>query len=461
VFDALSVQVHCSGYCLDLNFSKTVDSDDLLLVMAACGSTAELAESGEGSRYCLDGVFSSDGYVDIYDIYSLIWAMQDLSRVDCGSLCRVPLPLSGVAAGGPGGTGYSVAWFQSATRPMGIGPWPTELMILYKSPGTDRFCLFDAEAGYVTDLGMAGLPAHNATRIVRGVGDDLYVVSAEEGVLLVEDPVRCIIPPGQVRHGSATVYIGIQGHGADCFGRPILDVAFDERGHAYVVPVVVQRADREAYLAAARLELLAGQEPPYRVVGLYEDPRPSHDNRYYNHLREIELDKAGNVYIVNVHRLNENCILWKYSAFGVLLERLSLLSPDSPVRVENPMGLHVGDDGETLYLASGLQDRAHPDRAMLYGLSTQDFSLIRTITIEGMPFVTSITQDPATGTLWATGFHTTQEAGAFAWLPPEFTYRPLWARIPAGVGTAEAMDIPVPDEADLTVPASIIWTANE
>ena len=29
VFDSLSVQVHCSGYCLDLNFTKTVDSEDL------------------------------------------------------------------------------------------------------------------------------------------------------------------------------------------------------------------------------------------------------------------------------------------------------------------------------------------------------------------------------------------------------------------------------------------------
>ena len=49
VFDSLSVQVHCSGYCLDLNFTKTVDSEDLLLVMAACGSTAELEADGEGS----------------------------------------------------------------------------------------------------------------------------------------------------------------------------------------------------------------------------------------------------------------------------------------------------------------------------------------------------------------------------------------------------------------------------
>jgi len=29
------------------------------------------------------------------------------------------------------------------------------------------------------------------------------------------------------------------------------------------------------------------------------------------------------------------------------------------------------------------------------------------------------------------------------------------------VSFAQPMDIPVPDEADLTVPASIIWTGNE
>ena len=65
-----------------------------MLVMAACGSTAELEGDGEGSRYCLDGVFSHDGYVNAYDIYSLALGVE---RSDAGRL-RESVP--GAAAPG-------------------------------------------------------------------------------------------------------------------------------------------------------------------------------------------------------------------------------------------------------------------------------------------------------------------------------------------------------------------------
>lgn len=454
VFDSLSVQVHCSGYCLDLNFTKTVDSEDLLLVMAACGSTAELEAGGEGSRYCLDGVFSHDGYVDAHDIYSLIWALSDLTRVDCGSLCRVPLPL--VNTSGGISTGGSPAG--SSVESVAVGPWPTDLLVLYKGTRSDSYGLFDSEGACVSDFTMAGLPTDSAVKIVRGVGDDVYVISTEEGVLEIADPVRCVVPPAKLAQGSAMVYIGIQGQGPNSFGRPILDVGFDSQGYAYVVPVVVEPEDGEAYVCAAQLELLEGEDPPYRVVRLYNDPAPANDNRHRDHLREIEVDGAGNVYVLNAHRLNESCLLWKYGSDGTVLARLSLLDPGSPAKVADPAALHVSHDGKTLYLVSGQQDREHPGSVVLYGLSTTDLSLVRTVLIEGMPLATSTTEDPSGGTLWVTGFHTTEEAAAFPWLPAKFTHTALLAKVPAGAETVEATEIPDVAGTGSTLPVSILWT---
>ncbi|MBP7050944.1 MAG: leucine-rich repeat domain-containing protein [Phycisphaerae bacterium] len=454
VFDSLSVQVHCSGYCLDLNFTKTVDSQDLLLVMAACGSTAELEEGGEGSRYCLDGVFSHDGYVDAHDIYSLIWALSDLTRVDCGSLCRVPLPLVNTSGGISAG-GYPAG---SSVESASVGPWPTDLLILYKGTRSDRYGLFDGEGAYVSDFTMAGMPTDSAAKVVRGVADDVYVISTEEGVLEIADPVRRVIPPAKVAYNSAMVYIGIQGQGSSSFGRPILDAAFDGQGYAHVVPVVVEPEDGEAYVCAAQLEVQEGEDPPYRVVRLYDDPAPANDNRYRDCLREIEVDSAGNVYVLNVHRLNESCLLWKYGSDGTLLARLSLLAPGSPAKVADPAALHVSHDGKTLYLVSGQQDQAHPGSVLLYGLSTTDLSLVRMALIEAMPLATSITEDPATGTLWVTGFRTTEEAAAFPWLPAKFTHTALLAKVLAGVKTAEATAATDPTADGSTLPVSILWT---
>ncbi len=454
LIDGWAVEVHCSGYCLDLNFTKTVDSDDLLLLMAACGSTAELDECSEDSRYCLDGAFSSDGYVDTYDIYSLIWALSDLSRVNCGSLCRVPLPLidSAVAA-----SGYAAAWSRPSLSAASSSSWPSGLMVLYKGMSADSLCLFDRDGAYMTDVTMPGLPAESSTQIIRGVADDLYVISTEDGVLRMEEPISSVIPPGQVSYGAATVYIGIQGDGPSCFGRPILDVAFDSEGYAYVVPVVVKPAGEAVYVSAARLELLAGQNPPYRIVKLYHDLPPWNDNLEADHLREIEVDNAGNLYVVNVHRLNESCMLWKYAPDGTVLKQVSLLDPNSPAQIANPIALHVSHDGQTLYLARGQQDRTDPSGGMLYGLSTQDLSPVRTVMIEGMPVLTSITEDPATGTLWATGFRTIEEPAALPWLPPRFTYTPLLAKIPVDASLAEAG----PGSSGLAVPVSIVWTGAD
>ena len=171
------------------------------------------------------------------------------------------------------------------------------------------------------------------------------------------------------------------------------------------------------------------------------------------------MDAAGNVYVVNAHRLNESCILWKYDADGVLLQRLDLPAPDSESKVTDPLALHVSHDGATLYLASGQRNPQNPNDSVIYGLSTEDFALTRSITIEGMQQATSITEDPASGTLWVAGF-SMPEIPAWPSATEEPFYLPRLAEVPLGAESVSAVPISDPAQHDLALPTSILWTGG-
>ena len=152
---------------------------------------------------------------------------------------------------------------------------------------------------------------------------------------------------------AATVSVGLQGEGADVWGRPVMDAAFDSEGYLYVVPVVVHPVGAEAYLAAAKLELQDGQTPPYNIIRLYDDPPLPGDNQQRNSLREIEVDNKGNVYVTNSHHLNESDILWIFdSSTGVMEDRLDLVAPYSDVNIPVPTALCASKYDSLLYLAS-------------------------------------------------------------------------------------------------------------
>jgi hypothetical protein len=296
-------------------------------------------------------------------------------------------------------------------------------------------------------------------QLVRGTDGDLYLVNSEAGVARLDEPNSTVIPPGLVRYTGADVYIGMQGTGAGCFGRPILDVAFDVQGNAYVVPVVVERQGEEPFVAAAKLMPAPMMNPPYYMVHLYDERPAANDNQRRDHLREIEVDWAGNVYVTNAHRLNESCMLWKYAADGTLLRSLSLLAPESPARVEDPVALHVSRDGQTVYLASGQYDPQTPGSATIYGLSTSDFSLARTIHIEGMPLVTSIAEDDVTGVLWVSGYMT-EKMQPNPFIPAAFIRTPLLARVSSDVDVADAVAAGPADHDGSAVPTSLVWLDN-
>ncbi|GAJ07971.1 unnamed protein product, partial [marine sediment metagenome] len=71
VDDALvEVELCARGICGDFTEDNIPDEEDLLKVLAACGESSGLVEGGTDSRRCMDRLFSSDGYIDPYDIAS-------------------------------------------------------------------------------------------------------------------------------------------------------------------------------------------------------------------------------------------------------------------------------------------------------------------------------------------------------------------------------------------------------
>ncbi|MHC4748589.1 MAG: leucine-rich repeat domain-containing protein [Planctomycetota bacterium] len=464
-----AVEVHCDGICMDLNWSDAPDEEDFMLVLASCGESAGLLEGGVGSRVCLDGAFSTDGFVDTFDIASWDWALRDPERVSRLNMCGVPFSEEVGTTSSAVSSSFessavllSIAGLESLSDILIVGKRSTsEDPTALKS--RDRIYSFESNGQYVEYFDPKS--DHCNIKLVKGPEGQLYQVNIEEGVSKLDDD-KVVIPPGEVeiiaikepRHNkSATVYIGIQDEGPDSFGRPILDAAFDD-DYAYVVPVVVEPDGQEAYAAAAKLQLLDSGNPPYEVVQLYDDPPPAADNQSRNNLREIEIDSAGNVYVVNVHSLNESDILWKYASDGTMLKRLDLCNPDSEIYIPDPIAMHMSDNTDMLYLTSAQYNQTDVNSTVVYGFSTEEaLTLKRSITIDNMQHVTGITEDAATGSLWAAGFNMENIPDSPNPTKPPFYY-PILAKIPYGDNDAQLTALL--GLYDLGLPMSIVWTAT-
>jgi hypothetical protein len=327
----------------------------------------------------------------------------------------------------------------------------------------DRLYAFNQDGAYMSS--SAPSPDRCNVRLVQDNAGVVYVVNSQEGVMRLDDTGAPVVPPGafvltefnEPRYGgSATVYIGVQEDGSNVFGRPLLDAAFDADS-VYVVPVVVRPSGGEPYTAAAKLRLQAGAGGPYQVVQLYDDPPLQGDNQYRDALRELEMDRAGNLYVLNAHGANESDILWRYTPDGTV-ERLDLGRPDSENYCPDPTAMHMSGTEDMLYLASGRQNDDEPETGLIYGYSTQGpLARARRIEIAGMQHVVGITEDPATGCLWVLGFNMYNVPEYPNPMLPPF-YLPCLAQITRGSIRAEALSLYDPGTHDLAFPLSIVWT---
>jgi parallel beta-helix repeat protein len=477
LIDNWGPEVHCDFFwwCLDITWDDFVNEVDFLTVVGQCGFTAELLPDASNSRACLDGAFSGDGFVDPFDIMSWDWTLNSEDRQN---LCE-GIPINeGVAS-----ESTTAGVFQDFGERELLTSLPSslsDLLIIGKRRASDgptkledRLYVYDNNSQYAGWSSPAS--DHCNIRLVKGPEGELYRINSEEGVTKLEDTNEVtIIPPGDINDineprydTSATVYIGIQNEGEDSVGRPILDIAFDDANYVYVVPVVVEPNTVDpntAYVAAAKLQLLGAGNPPYQVVKLYDDPctfnPDDSDNPNLSGLREIEVDVKGNVYVINVHANNESDILWKYDPNGTVITRLDLGDPNSVNYLPAPIGMHVSDTTEMLYLASAQYNLADVNSTLIYGFSTESLTLERSITINDMHHVTSITEEPMSGSLWVAGFNMKDI--------PQFPnpgqlpfYLPYLAEVPYDSNSVQAVCISdsnsVPGN-DLAMPMSVIWT---
>ncbi|MHC4642539.1 MAG: hypothetical protein ACYS32_12915, partial [Planctomycetota bacterium] len=469
LIDDWGVEVHCDGICMDVNWDTIVSEGDFLTVIAACGLPASLDPNATDSLVCLDGFFSSDGFVDPLDIMSWDWA------VDSGDsflyYCGVPL---GDSSGATGGT------VSDLSAPSGSSPFVSipdsvgDLLITGKrSTSSDYFELKSKDRLYVFDHNGVcegwSTPESDRSNIraVKDMEDNLYQINLDEGILRLDDTNEVIVPPGQITdvndpryNKAAVVYVGLQGSGQNAVGRPIFDAAFDDN-YVYVVPVIVDPNDpnEEPYAAAAKLLLLESGNPPYQLMQLYDDPPPAGNNQYRNNLREIELDADGHVYVINAHSLNESDTLFKYDPNGTKIQSLSLGNPGNSNYLPDPIGMHVSNTTGMLYLASGQYNLADINSTAVHGISLEDLSLKRSITVSGMHHVSGITGEPSTGCLWIVGFN----MDTFPLPPwpnptqPPF-YKPCLAKVPYGDNLVQAESIYDSSSHDLALPTSIVWT---
>jgi len=461
-----SMEVHCGVSCMDLNLDDAADESDFLLVMAVAGHAVR---SESDVLYCCEGLFTRDGYIDTLDLYSWDWALRDPSRPVC------TVPLTTCTTCGAAASLASSTLVASGAATVGLPQGCAGLAVLGKRSGTgttlrdilkDALYLFSTSGQYDEALSLDNDRCN--VRVVQGRDGCTYLINSDTGVLRLEadGSTVSVVPAGMTTwssdpryHVPATISVGIQNQGSTVSGRPILD-AMVVGSSVYVVPVVVSPDGNEPYVAAARLDLRQGQSPPYQVAEVYDDPglvnKDLLDNPNLSGLREIEVDEANSVYVLNAHSHNESDVLWKYATDGTVLRSVVLDNPKGAVYVPDPIGLCVCSGQNRVYVASSQTDPDDPNSARVYGFSTVDLRLQRTVTIRGMQHVTAMTAEPNTGILWVVGYRvkgTPVPTDPLAMPESE----PCLAQVLADATVVDAVSL-AGVAGDLALPVSIAWT---
>jgi predicted outer membrane repeat protein len=479
--------IRCTSIvCGDVAGNDTlVNALDFLAVLSECGRRVYAGESEESDLYCLDGFFCADGYVTVQDALAVDWTTErknlcpetsPAAGFDYAAYASPAAPdLSGSAPKSlkPAFTVAAASGPASASGPEIYGRFLVAAKRYLHREGTDRENIDDflSDRLYGLDSGgnLVDGPFQMAKdrfngKLIRDPVGGLYQLNLELGLVRLADNAVMVGPGSfdveqEFRCGpSAVVYVGCTDGAA---GLPVLDAAFDEKGFLYVVPVVVDWPGGTDYAATAKLELdTTSPNPGYRIVQVFDDGLPAGDNQDVNQLREVEVDRDGNVYVLNCHYRNQSDILWAYRPDGTCRSRLEL----GTVGISAPVGLCVSSfNPSQLYVASA-ENPSEANGVKVYVLSAPDLKFRRWVEVQDMGHITDITEDPADGTICVLGFRIPrvpsqeeiQNRDVILDQPP--FYQPCLATIPYGSdGSVKAVclwDVPV--RSDMALPVSVV-----
>jgi hypothetical protein len=197
---------------------------------------------------------------------------------------------------------------------------------------------------------------------------------------------RPVLPRCSLPYEGNDVYIGWN---KDKGAPPLQDLAFDDSGDVYVVPVLVAPTGKESYRAAARIHLgaTAGDN---QVVRLYSEPL------FISGVHEIELDHAQMVFILDKRHWADSMLLC-YDRDSGRLERSR--SCGELLQGIMPSAFHVSPRDGRISIVS--------DNNSLIQASSLDAgpSDIQRTDIRGMSYITDIAEDDSNGAIWLAGFH--------------------------------------------------------
>lgn len=461
-------QVLCGGlYCGDVTGDNGVTVLDLDTVIAHSGAVIDPSPAGGSGLSCLEFAFSSDGRIDSLDTEAWCLRLSDDAPLN---LCHIPLlspepPITSAGirpaflAHGKRNSNRGLKSLLSNDALLVSGLTRTESEFTGQEKAVDTYWVLDTDSmqGYGMD---PAFPQANG-KFLRGPAGRCYQWNHRAGLIDIEagravvKPSRVSLPSEPRYHQAATVTLGMRSLDQAWSGRPLLDGAFDGDGFLYAGPVIVEPMDEEPYLAVAKLRLYSGTAS-YDLMQLYAAPALPHDNQEHHHIREVELDSSGRLYVLNAHSLNESDILWIFdTASGRLIERLELASPDSAVHIPAPHNLIASQKSDWLYLASSLNP---PDAnsVKLY-VFTPDADRAETIEVKGMGHITGMTEDPATGDLWICGFVMLDIPEYLTPGAPPF-YKPCVAYLPSSQETQDLIYAQyLKSGNELGLPLSILW----
>ncbi len=457
----------CGDFAGKLN---EVSAVDFLAVIGACGrraadvNTPSAALSGD----YIDHRCSEDGYITVHDAIFSSWFVHGhacfsddrLGSIDWSSDAYhlhasngAPQASQAFSVAGAG------AGNESTFRVAGKIYDPVDLDFR-----SDCYCDLD-ENGLLGRILRRFPPGQVRGKLVRDrVNGDLYQLDIDEGLVGLSDDLP-IVSPGIYSCNGTPVSIGIQQRDGRYAGLPVLDAAFDASGNLYVVPVVV-KADR-LYVAAAKLE---PQGTGYELAQVYYEPLADNDNFDPNGLCELDVDAAGNVYVLNVKASNYSDKLSVFRPDGTPLAGLFLADPRKNPCIPAPIGLHVSDATGLVYLASSLAEPAATS-SILYGISQQDIlsgasqPRVSSWTIDKVGHITDVTTAPGAKAVWIVGFtmqppsivnDSLLDGDAFPFYMP---YCASFSRDNPVVWSKSLAVYEYPNPT-LALPLSILWTGN-